>query len=908
VAEPYVLAGSYALLGSTADTNPNFGATGRLAGDLLGIFLSTANETIGSVPSGWTLATETAGLGTPGAAGGLKAYFLWKISDGTESTVTIADSGSYNIGARFVVRGVDPAAPINAITTGTASASTSLSCPEVTTTVPECLAMYCVATDRDGVQSSNFSSWANAGLSSVGELFDEGAASGAGAAIGIGTGVKASAGATGNMAVTTATSDVAVFITIAFAPAVAALSGTAAGSSTASGTLTAYANLLGTASGIATATGTLTTGSDSLSGTASGTSSSVGTLTAYAHLTGTAAGAAAAEANAWAMPIVTRPIGGGDVDVAATIITDGLTASPTIELIGDPESNDNVSGVKWESLFTEIDLRDAGRSVTFKVPFTDWRVSTPPNNNKGYIRHGSQIGNIYGWIPNDNRSVASGVLTAWNNSPLPEAVVQFANIPPVPYDELRAWIAAYHGHANVFRPQACVDANYASSGADAYAFYEFASQTTPDGIDVGGTKAFAVGITKPGVVPIGGKRRFFHTWTHAGESGGLRAMMREMERLIAEATADYTTMVEAAEHVFIFVNTAGMVGAMARGSAEPGDVGEDTNRVWGSSPISRGDVSDPQGVVEASVALLVTQWGVNGSNLLNCVGQIAWHSHTGSQTKFGTYSDGMNAAESFVITTIATAYGTALHNYGASSTGSSTAFARTGTIGGFGITFEWSYAYADFLNEIGASVDTITPALAAAYAAGYFGTDIAGAAAGTSGATGSLTAYSVLSGSASGIAIAAGTLSGSGNDLTGTASGTASATGGLTSLARLTGASAGAASAGGTATAFVAMSGSASGVAAGSAELSAYARLLGTASGQATAVGTLLSDSSALSGTASGSGVILGTLTAFVRLSGSAAGGASVTGTLGTVDGPTPPRPPLARRMVAQPYSRRFAA
>lgn len=421
-------------------------------------------------------------------------------------------------------------------------------------------------------------------------------------------------------------------------------------------------------------------------------------------------------------PTVTRPAGGGDVATASTVVTDGQSLTPTIEIFGDPESNDNISGTKWEGLYADVDLKQAGRTPVFKLDFSDWRVSTPPSNNKLYWRYASDIGDLYAWQPFDNRSVASSILTVSNNSAFTETAIQIANIPPVPYEELEDWLTTWDANANIYRPQACADLAVSSSAPNKYAYFDFPDQLSPDGIQVGTSYAFAFGVTNPAVTSP--KKRLFHTWTHAGEWGGLRAMMRFAERVMSVNDADHDILRDEFEHIFMFCNTAGMVGGMARGSAEPGDVGEDTNRVWGSNPIDRSDIADTQNAIEASVDLLVMEWGVNGSDLLNCTGQIAWHSHTASATKFGTYSDGFSTTETAFLGYLETIYGTALHNYGASSTGSSTAFSRTGTTGGFGVTFEWSYAFADFLNEIDDSVDTIAPALVDTFQAGYFGQDL----------------------------------------------------------------------------------------------------------------------------------------------------------------------------------------
>lgn len=426
-------------------------------------------------------------------------------------------------------------------------------------------------------------------------------------------------------------------------------------------------------------------------------------------------------------PTLSRPPGGGDIDVAATLITGGSTTTPTIALFGDPETNANIPGSKWEGFYATVDLKEAGRSPTFTLDFANWRQSTPPASNRLYWRYGSDIGDMSAWVPFDSRSVSGSLLTFAKTGAFAEAVIQIANIPPVPYAELEAWLTTWDANAHMFRPAACAALGVSASAPNKYAYYDFPDLVSPDGIAVGDTYAFAFGITDASA--SGPKTRLFHTWTHAGEWGGLRAMLRFAERLMSVDDAVHESLRSDFEHVFLITNTAGMVGGMARGAAEAGDVGDDPNRAWGSNAIDRSDVADPILSIEASVALLVAEWGVNAASLLNCAGQIAWHSHTFSSAQFGTYKDGASGAESAFIANVETLYGTSLHNYSSSSTGSSTAFARAGTVGGFGITFEWSYAFADFLSEIGASVDTIGLALADTYEDGWLGAALSPAAA-----------------------------------------------------------------------------------------------------------------------------------------------------------------------------------
>lgn len=678
---------------TTAASSTNL-QTYAVPGDLLMAILCTANEAGGNrPPTSFSEIEEVPnsplGTGTPAAAGAVRGeVHVARFTAANENTVDWGDSGDVNIRLRWIIEGSWSAIPDIIGESTTSTGTTTLSFPTLTGVPAGSIVYHIVCTDRDSASTANFSSWSSPDLASITEIHDQSSTTGQGGGIGAAGGIATSGGTVDGASVTAATSDTCILFSIAIPMDVG--SATEGVLSTSIGTIALSAEGVGPGSA---SEGEL--------------SASIGDITL------TAAG------SGYQVPTVSRPAGGGDVNTSATVITDGYTATPTIELFGDPETNDNITGDKWEGFYATVDLKQAGRTPTFKLDFSNWRQTTPPTNNPLYWRYGSDIGDMSAWVPFDNRSAASSVLTFYNNSAFTESTIQVANIPPVPYAELEDWLTTWDANANIFRPQACTDLAVSSSAPNKYAYYDFPDLVSPDGVQVGTTYAFAFGITNPAVTTP--KKRLFHTWTHAGEWGGLRALLRFAERLMSVSDADHDILRDEFEHIFMLTNTAGMVGGMARGVVETGDTGEDPNRVWGSNPIDRSDVTDTILSIEASVDLLVTEWGVNGSDLLNCAGQIAWHSHTFSSTKFGTYKDGMDAAETAFIGYVEAIYGSTLHNYTSSSTGSSTTFARSGSVGGFGVTFEWSYAFADFLNEIGTSVDTIAPALVDTFQAGYFG-------------------------------------------------------------------------------------------------------------------------------------------------------------------------------------------
>jgi hypothetical protein len=192
-------------------------------GDLLLLLVNTANEAISVTTSGWTQVTNSPqSTGTAAAAGGVRLGVYWRVRDGTEPTVSIADSGSYTYAKVIRLSGVDTSAPIN-ITAGSvdSTATNNLTAPGVTTTVANCLIVHIVGLDKDLADVDTFTGTAtNANLANITERFDTTVNAGAGGGLLILTGEKATAGATGNTTATAGfdTSTTHAYITVAGAP------------------------------------------------------------------------------------------------------------------------------------------------------------------------------------------------------------------------------------------------------------------------------------------------------------------------------------------------------------------------------------------------------------------------------------------------------------------------------------------------------------------------------------------------------------------------------------------------------------------------------------------------------------------------------------------------------------------
>lgn len=206
--------GKSTALASAASGSIDFTSSGRTSGDRLFIAVETANEVI-SAPSGFTEVPTVSPQfrGTAAAAGGVRITLFDKVSDGTETTVTIADSGDHQYAVGFVFRGTGGAS-IEASAGNNEALSTTGTFGGVTTSVGNCMVASFVATDNDQTGAS-WSAQTNANLTSLTERHDAGAADGNGGGIMLVTGEKEVAGATGNTTATHANTRAYCWITLA---------------------------------------------------------------------------------------------------------------------------------------------------------------------------------------------------------------------------------------------------------------------------------------------------------------------------------------------------------------------------------------------------------------------------------------------------------------------------------------------------------------------------------------------------------------------------------------------------------------------------------------------------------------------------------------------------------------------
>jgi hypothetical protein len=199
------------------------GATVPDVDDLILIFLGSANQAFTPVSGYLEVPSSPQSAGTAAAAGAVRLTIFYKFSNGTETTYVTGDSGNHNTVASMIIRGVDKVNPFNDNAGNTAAAPGGvapfiITCPAVTTTVPECMIINAIVTDYDANSTAVFSNPTNANLTDITEHIDGSTNQQQGGGIGVFTGLKDTVGSTGTTSVTQIASEETARITLALSP------------------------------------------------------------------------------------------------------------------------------------------------------------------------------------------------------------------------------------------------------------------------------------------------------------------------------------------------------------------------------------------------------------------------------------------------------------------------------------------------------------------------------------------------------------------------------------------------------------------------------------------------------------------------------------------------------------------
>jgi len=193
--------------------------TGWQANDIFLLFCETANEAV-TAPTGWTaVANSPQGTGTAAGTSATRLTVFWRRATSSETAPTIADPGDHICAGILAFRNVVETGNPWDVTAGDVltTASTSVTIPGATTTVPGCMVVVAVATGPDTI-TSQCSGWTNPNLSGLAELVDYYTNSGNGGGFGVASGTMTNAGNYGSTTATVATAFVQGRISIALKP------------------------------------------------------------------------------------------------------------------------------------------------------------------------------------------------------------------------------------------------------------------------------------------------------------------------------------------------------------------------------------------------------------------------------------------------------------------------------------------------------------------------------------------------------------------------------------------------------------------------------------------------------------------------------------------------------------------
>lgn len=229
----FVAAGT--LASGTGNINVGWPA-GHQADDIGILFVETRNgsspSTAPGTPTNWN---GIGSIGVTNATTGLRttlALFWRRATSSSESaaSVTEASGADHSLGVICAFRGcITSGSPVHASTAvGNVAnaATTAVSIPGSTTTLPRCLVVAACSRAEDGQAGGRFSGAANASLLNVTERFDAGAIDGDGGGIIVVTGEKGSAGLYGATTGTLAGSTTQARVSIALLPAPDSISNT----------------------------------------------------------------------------------------------------------------------------------------------------------------------------------------------------------------------------------------------------------------------------------------------------------------------------------------------------------------------------------------------------------------------------------------------------------------------------------------------------------------------------------------------------------------------------------------------------------------------------------------------------------------------------------------------------------
>ena len=173
--------------------------TGTVEGDfLLAMWMGLYSDDHSTGPAGWTKIGETTTGGATTSDSKISAWY--KIASASESTWTWIDGGNHNFIMAMRFSGDDPQLGNFSTSNSSGASSTSHTFTSPTSTEDNSMLDVLAGWGQDGAQP--LSSWANASLSSITQIWEQQTTSGAASTLAAAYGVDVTAGAIGNSTVT----------------------------------------------------------------------------------------------------------------------------------------------------------------------------------------------------------------------------------------------------------------------------------------------------------------------------------------------------------------------------------------------------------------------------------------------------------------------------------------------------------------------------------------------------------------------------------------------------------------------------------------------------------------------------------------------------------------------------------
>lgn len=194
---PYFVSAG-AVTASSSDMNVPW-PSDTLEDDIGVLLVQTANQAVPTVPEWTQIASSPQGAGVAAAAGSARLTAYWRRANSSAPPpADVDDSGDHQVGVVLVFRGCKQSGdPVNASAGDTdAVGSTGVTVPAGITTKDNALVVAALAHGIDAA-GGQASAWANALLSGLAEIVDDGTATGTGGGIAAAAGVMLARGSYG---------------------------------------------------------------------------------------------------------------------------------------------------------------------------------------------------------------------------------------------------------------------------------------------------------------------------------------------------------------------------------------------------------------------------------------------------------------------------------------------------------------------------------------------------------------------------------------------------------------------------------------------------------------------------------------------------------------------------------------